>query len=455
MDRRSFLKSTIAAAPLIISAKALGRSGPGANEVVDVAIVGLGGRSRDIVATMLEMPQVRIVAVCDCFGPRVDSARKALADRGITCNGYLDLEEMLEKEKCEGVMVETTTHARAWVTCLAMAAGKDVYIEKPMCLSVAEGREMVNCARHFKSVTQVGTQQRSIALNNWASDLVKNGAIGKIKRVLAPNFIGGLTWEDKEAQEMPDGGRADWWDVWTNQCQLRPYHEHLHYWWNNWLEYDGGGMSFGVTGWGTHSYDQLQRGLGTDETGPVEIILEEPVSVRRGYSDEDRQPDPSETGEPYYDMVKDKRGPRAKVTMKYESGTEVLLHLDANYGPGLGCIFEGENGTIEINRDKIKLDPEELLSSPDNPGHLQVAETQPHIADWVDCIKSRNKCTADIEYGQRSSTMCYLVNIARAVGRVGESLHWDPKAERFTNCDEGDAMLQLERREGYELPKLT
>lgn len=455
MDRRSFLKTTMAAAPMLISARALGQNGPGANETVNVAVVGLGGRSRDIVATILGIPKMRIVAVCDCFGPRVDAARKALEERGVKCNGYLDLREMLDKENCDGVMAETTTHARAWVSCMAMAAGKDVYIEKPMCLTIAEGREMVNCARHYKRVTQVGTQQRSIPLNNWASDLVKNGAIGKVKRVLAPNFVGALKWEAREGQEMPDGGRPDWWDVWTNQAELRPYHKDIHYGWSNWLDYDGGGISFGVTGWGTHSYDQLQRGLGTDETGPVEIILEEQVQARRAYSEEEREPGPEETGAPYYGMVKDTSGPRAKVSMKYENGVEVLLHLDANFGPGLGCIYEGENGRIEINRDKIAVEPRELLDRPDNPGHLSVPETQPHIENWIECIKSRNRCTADIEYGQRSSTLCYLVNIARAVGRVGEKLLWDPVAERFTNCDEGNAMLANTRRPGYELPPLV
>ncbi len=455
MKRRTFLKLAMAAAPMLLSARVLGQTGPGANDTVDVAIVGLGGRSRDIVATILGIPQIRIVAVCDCYGPRVDAARKALAERNVQCSGYLDLREMLDKENVDGVMAETTTHARAWVSCMAMAAGKDVYIEKPMCLTIAEGREMVKCARHYQRVTQIGTQQRSIPLNNWASDLVKSGAIGKIKTVYAPNFIGAVKWEPREGQELPDGGRPDWWDVWTNQAELRPYHKELQYNWASWLDYDGGGISFGVTGWGTHSYDQMQRGMGTDETGPVEVILEEPVENRRAYSSEERQPSEEETGLPYYGMVKDASGPRAKVRMRYAQGTEVVLDLDGNFGPGLGCIFEGEKGRIEINRDKIAVEPRELLESSDNPGPLTVPETQPHIENWIECIKSRNKCTADIEYGQRSSALCYLVNIARAVGRVGEALLWDPVAERFTNCDEGNAMLARERRKGYELPPLT
>jgi hypothetical protein len=128
------------------------------------------------------------------------------------------------------------------------------------------------------------------------------------------------------------------------------------------------------------------------------------------------------------------------------------LHLDGDRGPGLGAIFVGEKGKIEINRDKIAANPKELIQSPDNPGHNKKPETAYHIENWLECIKTRNRCNADIEIGQRATTLCYLVNIVRAVGKVGEKLKWDPVAERFTNCDEGNTMLSRPRRKGYELP---
>ncbi|MBI5094754.1 MAG: Gfo/Idh/MocA family oxidoreductase [Candidatus Hydrogenedentes bacterium] len=450
--RRDFLKTTLAAAPLILSAKAFGRKGPGPNETVNVGLIGLGGRCREIAKTCLGIPQMRIAAVCDCFQPRVDEFMSS-AGKDQPWKGYTDFREMIEKEHLDAVMVETTTHARAWVTCHAMAAGMDVYIEKPMCLSIAEGRAMVKMARRYKSVTQVGTQQRSIPLNNWASDLVKNGAIGKVKNVLAPNFMGPREWTPKPAEPMPAGGSENWWDIWTNQAEFRPYHHELHRSWGLWRDYDGGGQSFGVTGWGAHSFDQIQRGLGTDETGPIEIVLEEALRNEKSGKFDERTPSEDETGAPYYGMVKNTEGPRAKVRMKYANGTEILFHLDADRGPGLGCAFVGEKGTIEINRDKISANPKELVLSADRPNTLQVPETQPHIENWIECIKTRKRCTADIEYGQRSSSLCYLVNIARDLGRVGETLKWDPKAERFTNSKEGNAMRGRPRRKGYELPK--
>ncbi len=145
-------------------------------------------------------------------------------------------------------------------------------------------------------------------------------------------------------------------------------------------------------------------------------------------------------------------GECAKVRMKYANGTVLKLHLDGDVGPGLGAIFVGEKGTIELNRNAVVSDPKELVDTPENPGPNKKLETQYHIEDWVACIKNRRRCTADVEYGQRSTTLCYLVNIARQVGRVGEVLRWEPQSERFTNCDEGNALLSRARRQGYELP---
>ncbi len=452
--RRAFLKSGLAAAPLFISARALGLQGPGANDTVNIGLIGLGGRCREMAKTCAGIPQLRIAAICDCFAPRVDDFMQ-LQPPGQTWKPYTDFRRMIEEENLDGVMVETTTHARAWVTCQAMAMGMDVYIEKPMSLTIAEGREMVRCARQHGRVTQVGTQQRSIPLNNWASDLVKNGALGKVTHVYAPNFVAPRRWTPQPEQELPAGGDEGWWDVWTNQVELRPYHRDLHLRWNQWWDYDGGGMSFGVTGWGTHSYDQIQRGLGTDETGPVEVVLEEPLREEPAGAFDDRQPGEDETGQAYYPMVKNLVGTRAKVRMKYSSGTELLLHLDADRSPGLGCRFVGEKGYIEVNRDRIWAEPRELVESEDRPAPLDVLETQPHIENWIECIKTRGRCTADIEYGQRSTTLCYLVNIARDLNRVGETLRWDPENERFIDCDEGNALLSRPRRAGYELPSTT
>ncbi len=455
--RREALQAGTAAfaLPYLIPSHVLGADGqPGANDKVNVGIIGLGARARDIAGNACpQVPEMRIVAVCDCFAPRCDAFAIAVG-KDQNWATYEDFRQMIGKEKLDGVMIETTTHARAWVTVLAMQAGMDVYIEKPMALTIAEGRYMVDAARQYKRVTQVGTQQRSMPINNWASDLVKNGALGKVHTVIAPNFVGPDIWTPKPVQPMPTGGSDNWWDIWTNQTELRPYHRDLHYGWQRWWDYDDGGRSFGVTGWGAHSYDQVQRALGTDEIGPVEVWLKEPVKVMKT-GKFDTPKGNLDTGVAYRSGVRRVVGPRAKVCMKYANGTELRLYLDGDRGPGLGAIFVGDKGKLEINRNKIAGNPKELVTSPDNPGPIKKNENQYHIEDWIQCIKTRGRCTADIEYGQRSSTICCMVNIVRNIGQVGKKLKWDSEAERFTNCDEANKMLSRRRRKGYELPELT
>jgi predicted dehydrogenase len=389
----------------------------------------------------------------------------------------VDFRKMIDKEKLDGVMVETTTHARAWVVIQVLQAGVDAYIEKPMCLTVAEGRTMVNAARKYRCITQIGTQQRSMPINNWASDLVKHGALGKILTVVAPNFIGPIRWTKASSEVKGPGssywdqwigqaGNKDvqgpvgsWWDVWTNQAELRPYDVALHHGWPRWWDYDDGGLSFGLTGWGSHCYDQINRALGTDDTGPAEVVLEEPVA--EGDSGMSRKQTVGMVLGPTGDIDTgwDHRppaltGPRAKVSMRFAGGTELKLHLDGNRGPGLGAIFVGEKGKLEINRNKLASNPKSIVRSPDNPGPNKRADTSYHVENWLECIKSRNRCTADIEIGQRSTTLCHLVSIVRDIGRVGETLKWDPVSERFTNCDAANQLLDRPRRKGYELPAI-
>ena len=460
IDRRRFLSSSAAAAagvslPYLIPSHVLGAPGkPGANEKVHVGVIGCGGRSR-VIREGADVKAFQVVAACDCFLPRAAGFVKELSG-GAKWGVYDDFRKMIEKEKLDGVMVETTTHARAWIVIQAMKAGVDTYIEKPMCLTIAEGRALVTAARKYNRVTQVGTQQRSMPINNWASDLVKNGTLGKCLTVIAPNFVGPDRWSNQPAQPLPKGGRGNWWDVWTNQAVLRPYHTLLQHGWDRWWDYDGGGRCFGVTGWGTHSYDQINRALGTDDTGPAEILLEEPVrvSMTGKYAPQLRLGGlvgQEDTGTAYHGMAK-LEGPRAKVTMKFASGTQLKLHLDGDRGPGLGAIFACEHGKIEINRNKIASNPKDIVKLPGNPGPNKRPETAYHIENWVECVKSRKRCNADIEIGQRATTLCYLVNIVRDIGRVGEPLKWDPANERFTNCDEANQLLSRQRRKGYELP---
>jgi predicted dehydrogenase len=413
MNRRSFLKNSASAAvfPFVARSTVLG-----ANDRIQVGFVGLGGRATWLLEHE-DFGAVTIAAVADCNPARCDVAAKIHPD-GAKWTKYGDYRKMFEKEKLDAVFIETTTHARALIIMHALQTGFDVYGEKPLTLTVEEGRVLTKAVRHYKRVLQTGTQQRSMPINIFASKLVSGGKIGKIQKVIVCNFTGPERWTPKPEQPMPEG--LDW-DQWCNQTELRPYHTDLHRGWARWWDYDGGGQSWGVSGWGTHSLDQVQAALGTSETGPVEIIPEG-------------------------------TGAECKVTLRYANGTLVKLEQEIiKDHQQLGAIFEGTNGRIQIVRGDFVTDrPELKKGAPDviveGPG-----EDGPHLANFFECIKTRKKPNADVEIGHRSTTVCHLVNMCRETGRT---LKWDPKAERFVGDEEANKLLSRPRRAGYELPKV-
>ena len=412
MKRREFIGAA-SAAPLFhyVPARAFG-----ANQRLQIAFIGVGGRAQWLLKNE-KYPGTDIVAVADCYLPRCDQAAKILPE-GQRWRKYQDYRRLLEKEKLDAVFVETTTHARTLISIQAMQAGLEVYAEKPMTLTIAEGRILANAVKKYNRVLQCGTQQRSIPINAWASKMVRDGALGKVHTVVACNFEPPKRWEPKPGQPVPEG--LDW-DQWCNQTELRPYHKDLQTRWAWWWDYDGAGQSWGVTGWGTHALDQVQCALGTDDTGPVEIWPEE-------------------------------KGEQCRVTMRYSSGTLLKLEGPKRDHADLGAIFLGDKGAIEIKRGTVDAVPHELLKNapeitPEGPG-----EDKWHIENFLECIRTRKQTNAHVEAAHRATTVCYLVNICRDLGR---KLRWDPQAEKFPGDEEANAMLSRPRRKGYELPATT
>jgi predicted dehydrogenase len=410
MDRRRFLQSAVAF-PLVARSTVLG-----ANDRINIGFVGLGGRATYLLGKE-DFGANRIVAIADCWASRVDAAA-ALQPPNTTWNKYTDYRKMFEKEKLDAVFIETTTHARVLIAMTAMQAGFDVYAEKPVCLTIQEGRTLVKAARYYKKVVQAGTQQRSMPINIYASKLVASGKLGKIEKVIVCNFIAPKRWTPMPEQPMPEG--LDW-EQWCNQTELRPYHTQLHRGWPQWWDYDGGGQSWGVSGWGTHSLDQVQAALGTSKTGPVEI-----------WQDEVGQDKP--------------------VQMRYASGTIVSLEqpkIDDHQQ--LGAIFIGSKGKMQIVRGDFNTDVESLKKGAPDVTKEGAGECVFHLNNFFDCIKTRKKPNADVEIAQRSTTVCSLVNICRDMGR---KLKWNPKSERFEGDEEANQALSRPRRKGFELPEI-
>jgi predicted dehydrogenase len=410
MNRRTFLHSAVSF-PFVARSTVLG-----ANDRIDIGFIGLGGRAQYLIGKE-DFGANRIVAVSDCFAPRIEDAARLHPD-GARWAKYPDYRRMFEKEKLDAVFVETTTHARVLIAITAMQAGCDVYAEKPVCLTIAEGRTLVKAARHYKKVVQAGTQQRSMPINIYASKLVASGRIGKVEKVIVCNFLAPAKWKPEPEMKMPDG--LDW-DQWCNQTELRPYHTQLHKGWAKWWDYDGGGQSWGVSGWGTHALDQVQAALGTSETGPIEIWQDVP-------------------------------GIDKPVAMRYHNGAVVSLEQEIiKDHQQLGAIFLGSKGKMQIVRGNFSTDIDSLKKGAPDVTREGPGECVFHLNNFFDCVKSRKKPNADVEIAQRSTTVCSLVNICRELGR---KLEWNPKTERFVGDEEANQMLSRPRRKGFELPEI-
>jgi predicted dehydrogenase len=421
IGRREFLRRSAATAallsfPNLVERHIFAAAGqPGANDRLKIGFIGLGGRARWIL-TKESLPGADVVAVADCDTARCDAAAKQVAG-GDKWKKYQQYRQMLEKEKLDAVFVETTTHARVLACIQAMQAGCDVYGEKPLTLTIGEGKYLIQAVKKYKRILQTGSQQRSMPINMHASKLVRQGAIGKVHTVITHNFLGGKAWTFKPEEPVP--ASLDW-DAWCNQTELRPYHSELQNGWADFNDYDGGGQMWGVTGWGTHSLDQVQCALGTDDTGPVEIWPEG-------------------------------SGPQCRVTMRYENGTLLKLEGKKRGMEDLGAIFIGDQGKIEIFRGDYWADPKELRDNapPVTPQGDQ--ESVPHIANFFQSVRTRQKPNADVETGHRATNLCHLTNICRAVQR---RLKWDPKNDRFLGDEEANKLINRPRRKGYELPEI-
>jgi predicted dehydrogenase len=447
MNRRGFL-ATLAAtsAPLILPSGVLAQKGrPGANDRLQVGFVGAGQRARWLMQYFgNEVPEAQIVAVADCYLPRAHGKDPQFPptvspwpENAGRWAKYQNYQEMFEKEKLDAVWIETTTHARVRAAIHAMQAGLDVYAEKPISLTIPEGRALVNASRKLNRILQAGSQQRSIPINRYASELVRSGKIGKIQAAVVCNYLPPLDWTPRPGQPMPEG--MDW-DQWCNQTELRPYHYQLHFRWHKWWDYDDGGESWGVSGWGTHGLDQVQCALGTDDTGPVEMWTEDKHIPDNPNFPMLTEPDAQPTLN------------RKPVIMKYASGTLLKLEEPGRAGlDQLGGSFIGDNGKIQIVRGDFTADPPELRKGAPPVTPLGRGEDAFHLKNFIACVRTRQKPNADVEIGHRATSLCHLVSICRKLDR---KLRWDPKAELFVGDKEANKLLSRPRRKGFELPKV-
>jgi predicted dehydrogenase len=416
VSRRQFLQSATAAlaVPYIIP-----RSVSGANERIVTGHVGVGGQGVSNLKNFLKLADP--AALCDVDKNHLADAMKLVqgGQDAKSCEGYGDYRKLLDRKDIDAVVVSTPDHWHSGVTIHACEAGKDVYCEKPLTLTVAEGRTMVDAARKNRRIVQTGSQQRSDDRFRLACELVRSGKLGTLQKVLVG--IPGVNFKGPAVPNSDPPAQLDY-DFWLGPAPKKPYNEkHVHYNFRFFWDYSGGQM----TNFGAHHLDIAQWGLGMDNSGP--IAIEGTATF-----------DPDHT----YEVTK-----TCLVTYTYESGARVIVGQGQKDIPG-GVTFIGSEGKIFVDRKKITSDPREIVTIALGDKDVHLYRSENHHKNFIECMKSRELPICDVEIGHRSATVCHLGNIAL---RLGRKVQWDPSAEQIVGDSDAARWLDRPRREPYLL----
>ncbi len=386
------------------------------SERIGLGAIGVGGQgSRLMTETVQKRPGVELIAACDVDAVCLEEALLKSGIEGVA--RYNDFRELLARRDIDAVTVATPDHWHTLIASAAMRAGKDVYCEKPMTLTIDEGKYLSRVASETGRVIQVGTQQRSDPRFRLACELVRNGRIGKVQRV-ETRVGSNPKHKTFEPSEVPSG--LDW-DLWLGQTPYAPYiKERYRYNFRWWYAHSGGKL----TDWGAHHNDIAQWGLGAEETGPVKV---EATSTPIG------------TSPNVYNCPVD-----FTIRYTYEDGARLVCSSRGKNG----VLFVGEGGWIFVDRAKIEASEKRILDDPLSADAIRLHSSNDHILDFLECVKSRNKPVCDAAIGHRSASVCHVGNIAL---RTGQTLRWDPRAERFVDNALADAMLSRPMRAPWKL----
>lgn len=452
IGRRTFLKQTAGVAvgtlglPLFIPSGAMGKAGSTPpSERVTMGFIGVGGMGTNNMRAFLGQPDVQVLAVCDpveasdeyghwyrrgwdgaWFGREparkiveAEYARKNTAGSYKGCGAYVDFREIISRKDIDAVCITTPDHWHAIPAILAATAGKDVFCDKPMSLTVAEGRAMVEAAQRYNIVFQTGTQRRSSDQFRFICELIRNGRIGKFQRAIGTIGANNREGPPSDWQPMPVPRWLDY-DLWLGPAPWAPYHkDRCLYNFRFVIDHSGGQ----TTNLGTHVIDVFQWANGADETGPVAF--------------EDLGSEWPADG--LFDTVS-----KVHFRARYANGLEMICKT----GAGEHWRFEGTEGWIEAQSNSWTCSPESLKTTVIGADETRLYVSNDHPRNFVDCVRSRRPTAAPAETGHRSTSICLLGNIAM---RLHRKLHWDPLAERFTDSDEANQMLAKPVRGSWDI----
>ena len=438
LTRRQFLKGSAAVAasmalagPTIVPASVLGANAPG-NRIA-IGMIGMGRQAfHSNLKSFLHSSDTQVVAVCDVDAWRLDNARKAVekhyaknqrSDTFKGCSVYKDFRELLARTDIDAVMISTPDHWHVPMAIAAAKTGKDICCEKPLTLSIAEGRALSDTVRRYKRVFRTDSEFRSHSCFQRACELVLNGRIGKVHTIYTGVPAGDIACSPQPIMTVPE--ELDY-DLWLGPAPLAPYtlkrvhprHSYDRPGWMRVRDYCEGM----VTNWGAHLNDIAQWGNGTERTGPVEV------------EGSGRYP-----SDGLWNVLL-----QFEIQYKYADGVRLIYQINQPY-----VRFEGTDGWIEAdyNSRGVKTHPESILKSTIKPDeiHLPLKDEK---RDFIDAVKTRGRTLEDAEVGHRTTSLCQLGHIAIQIGR---KLIWDPDNERFINDDAANRLLSRPMRSPWRL----
>jgi predicted dehydrogenase len=425
-SRRDFLRQTTTAlaaafaAPAIVPASVLGRGGAlSPNERITMGFIGVGGQGGGhllggawtyVAGGYAGRKDVQVLAVCDVWRDRRENATKKVndhyaeaygKDKYKSCEAYADFRQVLDRSDIDAVLIATPAHWHATMAAMAAEAGKDVYCEKPTAVTVRESQAMLAAVRRYGRVYQAGTQQRSEYDGKFrrACEFVRSGRIGKLHSIYAYRDGGAVFWPRRFGAGKPVPADLDW-DLYLGPAP--------------WIPYDGNTgahrYDIGELNWGQHHYDIVQWGAGADDTGPVEIFMENDRSCYR-----------------------------------YASGVVVYgkAYPGERVGDVGGACFVGTEGRIAVDRDGLVSDPPDIAREPLRPDEVHLYRSTSHAGNFLECIRTRKKPICDADIAHRAASALLLGGVAKQLKRT---LKWDPRTEQFVKDDEANRMLSIAKR---------
>lgn len=418
LNRRKFLvcSTAMVGAPLVLRSSALGLDGAVApSERIVMGAIGLG--------FYWEFPlgrkESQLVALCDVNAQRLVAARQWVNNRygNQDCRVYKDFRELLARKDIDAVYIATPDHWHALVTLEAAKSGKDIYCQKPMTHTIAEGKAVVDAVNRYGVVFQHGTQQRSEWSFWYAAELVQNGRIGQLKNV----YLGvpsGRSCPIMPAQPVPE-----WldWDMWLGPAPEAPFHEARCLQGHSWYFISDYCVGY-IAGWGSHHLDSAMHGIGDDFGGVLEV---------EGHAKFPK--------DGFYDTPLTWR-----VEYTFPSGVKII-DTDVTQQP-MGVRFEGSEGSVFCWRGNVlETEPKSIRSEPILPQEIHSYESIDHVQNWFDCIRSRKQTAAPVEIAHQSTTLCNIGAISMILDR---KLHWDHVAGRFLE-EEANRFLSKPMREPW------